>query len=143
MATEVHLPQFGMGMQEGKLLRWFKHEGERVQEGEPLCEVEAEKAIVEVPSPQSGYLSKIVVEVDRTVPVLEVLAIIESASEVSVAEPSSRKTALGQSAGPSRPSPSVSPADTKARPHSVQVTPLARRVAKDLGIDLREVKGTG
>jgi pyruvate dehydrogenase E2 component (dihydrolipoamide acetyltransferase) len=143
MATEVRLPQFGMGMQEGKLLRWFKHEGERVQEGEPLCEVEAEKAIVEVPSPQSGYLSKIVVEVDRTVPVLEVLAIIESASEVSVAEPSSRKTALGQSAGPSRPSPSVSPADTKARPHSVQVTPLARRVAKDLGIDLREVKGTG
>src|SRR5215470_8652024 len=89
MATEVRLPQFGMGMQEGKLLRWFKHEGEHVLEGEPLCEVEAEKATVEVPSPESGLLTRIVVEVDQTVPVLEVLAIIEPSGEPSAVRPPS------------------------------------------------------
>jgi len=145
MATEVRLPQFGMGMQEGKLLRWFRHEGEQVQEGEPLCEVEAEKAIVEVPAPQSGLLSRIIVEVDTTVPVLEVLAIIESSSQPSSARPN--RDALPEQA-PTRPAskpPSVSPAATtiEGRPHNVQVTPLARRVAKDHGVELSEVKGTG
>jgi pyruvate dehydrogenase E2 component (dihydrolipoamide acetyltransferase) len=146
MATEVRLPQFGMGMQEGKLLRWFKHEGEPVQEGEPLCEVEAEKAIVEVPSPQSGLLTRIIVEVDRIVPVLEVLAIIESSSEAFSARRNDRDTLIEEAtAAAAFQSPSASPATAaiQERPHSVQVTPLARRVAKDHGIELHEVKGTG
>jgi pyruvate dehydrogenase E2 component (dihydrolipoamide acetyltransferase) len=144
MATEVRLPQFGMGMQEGKLLRWFKHEGERVQEGEPLCEVEAEKAIVEVPSPQSGLLSRIIVEVDRTVPVLEVIAIIESSGEASNARPNNPDRLDAQETRPPQTvSVSASSASREARPHNVQVTPLARRVAKDHGIELREVTGTG
>jgi len=145
MATEVRLPQFGMGMQEGKLLRWFKHEGEQVQEGEPLCEVEAEKAIVEVPSPQSGLLSRIIVEVDRTVPVLELLAIIESSSEPSHARPNRDMPAAQAPTRPASQPPSVSPAaaTTEGRPHNLQVTPLARRVAKDHGVELSEVKGTG
>jgi pyruvate dehydrogenase E2 component (dihydrolipoamide acetyltransferase) len=146
MATEVRLPQFGMGMQEGKLLRWFKHEGEQVQEGEPLCEVEAEKAIVEVPSPQSGLLTRIIVEVDRTVPVLEVLAIIEPSSGVSSARSNNRDAPVEEAAagaGFHPPSGSPTTAAAQARPHNVQVTPLARRVAKDQGIELRDVKGIG
>jgi pyruvate dehydrogenase E2 component (dihydrolipoamide acetyltransferase) len=146
MAMEVRLPQFGMGMQEGKLLRWFKHEGEQVEEGEPLCEVEAEKAIVEVPSPQSGVLTRIVVEVDRTVPVLEVLALIESPGEWSSASPRPADTPVAQATAgvalqPSSVPSTTSPVEAGAR--GLQVTPLARRVAKDHGIDLREVKGTG
>ncbi len=146
MAIEVRLPQFGMGMQEGKLLRWFKREGEPVQEGEPLCEVETEKATVEVPSPQSGLLLRIVVEVERTVPVLEVLAIIGSPGEVSSGMPNNRDTLIAKAdaeAALQQPSVSSTPTATGARLQSVQVTPLARRVAKDQGIDLREVKGTG
>jgi pyruvate dehydrogenase E2 component (dihydrolipoamide acetyltransferase) len=160
MATEVRLPQFGMGMQEGKLLRWFKHEGEPVEEGEPLCEVETEKATVEVPSPQSGLLTRIMVEVDRTVPVLEVLALIESAHDRLSSAPPHPPDALAQAAaaGPARqshassgqagvsvPATSVAGAATLGDMASrgVQVTPLARRVAKDLGIDLNEVRGTG
>lgn len=146
MATEVRLPQFGMGMQEGKLLRWYKHEGERVQEGEPLCEVETEKATVEVPAPQSGLLTRIIVEVDRTVPVLEVLAVIEPSGEASSARPTIRGTAVEETAAGAAiqpASPSRTSAATHARPHGVQVTPLARRVAKDHGIELSEVNGTG
>jgi pyruvate dehydrogenase E2 component (dihydrolipoamide acetyltransferase) len=146
MTTEVRLPQFGMGMQEGKLLRWFKHEGELVQEGEPLCEVETEKATVEVPSPQSGLLTRIIVEVERSVPVLEVLALIESSSEVSSARPDGHDTTVAEAAArTARQRPSVSPttAAIAAPPRNVQVTPLARRVAKDHGIDLHEITGTG
>ena len=125
MATEVRLPQFGMGMQEGKLLRWFKHEGERVEEGEPLCEVEAEKAIVEVPSPQSGLLTRIIVEVDRTVPALEVLAIIESSGEASTARSNNRERLVKQA--PAKPAPqpasaSASTATSEGHQHNVQVT---------------------
>jgi pyruvate dehydrogenase E2 component (dihydrolipoyllysine-residue acetyltransferase) len=146
MATEVRLPQFGMGMQEGKLLRWFKHEGELVQEGEPLCEVEAEKATVEVPSPQSGLLARVIVEVDRTVPVLEVLAIIESSSDVSSAGAINHEKTIAQAAAGTtiqQPSAVPTPAPTGAPLRNVQATPLARRVAKDHGIDLGEVNGTG
>jgi pyruvate dehydrogenase E2 component (dihydrolipoamide acetyltransferase) len=144
MATEIRLPQFGMGMQEGKLLRWFKHEGEHVEEGEPLCEVEAEKAVVEVPSPQSGLLTRIIVEVERTVPVLEVLALIEPSGELSAARPSD--AAMPAAEGVPRAGleqRSASSAPTGARTHGVQVTPLARRVAKEHGVDLNEVRGTG
>jgi len=145
MATEVRLPQFGMGMQEGKMLRWFKHEGETVEEGEPLCEVETEKATVEVPTPQSGRLARILVEVERTVPVLEVLAIIESPSELRSWAPPKERAVNGAAAVGEAPQP---PAAVHARPSAatvanVQVTPLARRVAKEHGIDLREVRGTG
>src|SRR5260370_9003557 len=76
MATEVRLPQLGMGMQEGKVLRWFKSEGDRVQEGDPLCELETEKANVEVPAPEGGILSQIVAEVRATIPVFEVLGVL-------------------------------------------------------------------
>jgi pyruvate dehydrogenase E2 component (dihydrolipoamide acetyltransferase) len=145
MATEVRLPQFGMGMQEGKLLRWFKHEGEKVEEGEPICEVETEKATVEVPAPQSGLLTRILVQVDRTVPVLEVLALIESPGEVSSSTLPASKLALATtaptSAAPQPPARALQPRPMDSS--HIQVTPLARRVAKEHGINLHEVRGTG
>src|SRR5271167_3206047 len=86
MATEVLLPQFGMGMQEGKILRWLKEIGDPVEEGEPLLEIEAEKVTVEVPSPRSGILARIMAEVDETVPVREVIAIIMTPQEAASAD---------------------------------------------------------
>lgn len=77
MATEVKLAQFGMGMSEGTPSRWLKQEGESVTEGETLVEVEAAKAVVEVVAPVSGTLTKILVQVDETVPVYSVLALID------------------------------------------------------------------
>jgi pyruvate dehydrogenase E2 component (dihydrolipoamide acetyltransferase) len=134
-----------MGMQEGKVLRWFKHEGESVHEGEPLCEVETEKATVEVPSPRSGLLTRIIVEVNSTVPVLEVLAVITSPSEAASAPPAPESPSKSTQPGPTAASLRVSSAQENTResgPHA-QVTPLARRVAKDHGVDLRDVGGSG
>lgn len=74
--VEVRLPQWGMGMQDGTLVRWLKREGDPVQQGEPLAEVESAKVTGEVEAPVSGILEKIVVPEDTTVPVRAVICII-------------------------------------------------------------------
>ncbi len=61
MAIEVRLPQYGMAMQEGTIVQWFKHEGDRVEAGELLAEIEAEKATEELAAPESGVLEQILV----------------------------------------------------------------------------------
>jgi pyruvate/2-oxoglutarate dehydrogenase complex dihydrolipoamide acyltransferase (E2) component len=77
MTTEVNLPQFGMGMTEGTVELWLKSEGDAVIEGEDLAEVEAEKTTVVVVAPETGTLSKILVQPGETVPVFTPLALIE------------------------------------------------------------------
>lgn len=81
MTFEVRLPQYGMGMQDGVILRWYKQEGEPVMAGEPICEVEAAKAVVEVEAPVSGTLARIVVPAEQTALVREVIAIIHEESD--------------------------------------------------------------
>src|SRR6266851_4543948 len=147
MATEVRLPQFGMGMQEGKVLRWFKHEGDQVREGDPLCELETEKANVEVPAPAGGVLSQIVAEVGATIPVFEILGVLAAAGEPAPPRRgvvAGKKDGTARSAGVSNPSPNMGAAITsEGGSRGPQVTPLARRVAKEHGIELNGVTGTG
>lgn len=75
----VVLPQYGMGMQDGEIVRWLKQPGDVVSEGDTLVEVEAAKTTVEVPSPVSGTLTRIVAEVGETIDVRAPIAIIETA----------------------------------------------------------------
>ncbi|WP_159978874.1 MULTISPECIES: biotin/lipoyl-containing protein [unclassified Novosphingobium] len=72
------LPQYGMGMQDGEIVRWLKQVGERVEEGENLVEVEAAKTTVEVPAPVSGILLRILVDSGDTVDVRAAIAVIET-----------------------------------------------------------------
>lgn len=74
---EVNLPQFGMGMTEGTIVNWLKQEGDPVVEDEEIAEVEAEKTTVMVVAPETGTLTKIVVQPGETVPVFTTLAYIE------------------------------------------------------------------
>ncbi|WP_448501221.1 lipoyl domain-containing protein [Sphingomonas sp.] len=74
---KILLPQFGMGMQDGEITRWFRQVGERVEAGEPLLEVEAAKTTVEIPSPGSGTLVEILAEEGATVDVRAHIATIE------------------------------------------------------------------
>jgi pyruvate/2-oxoglutarate dehydrogenase complex dihydrolipoamide acyltransferase (E2) component len=74
---ELRLPQFGMGMQDGTVVKWHKREGDRVGEGEVLLDVEAAKANVEVQSPCTGVLRQILVAQEQNVPVQTVLALID------------------------------------------------------------------
>jgi pyruvate dehydrogenase E2 component (dihydrolipoamide acetyltransferase) len=134
-------------MQEGKVLRWFKHEGDQVQEGDPLCELETEKANVEVPAPEGGVLSQIVAEVGATIPVFEILGVLAAAGEPA---PPRRSVVAGKKDGTAHSTvASSSPVNVGAAITSdggsrgPQITPLARRVAKEHGIELNGVTGTG
>lgn len=77
MPTEVRLTQFGMGMQEGTIVEWLFEEGDEVAEGEPIVDVDAEKAVAQVVAPVSGRLTRIVAAAGETVPVRAVIAVID------------------------------------------------------------------
>ncbi|MBW2388848.1 MAG: biotin attachment protein [Deltaproteobacteria bacterium] len=76
MNTEIHVPQWGMGIKECKVLEWLKAEGDRVTEGEPIAELETAKTTQELESPASGILTKILVPEGETVPVRSVIGVI-------------------------------------------------------------------
>lgn len=138
MAVEVRLPQWGMGMQEGTVVRWLKSEGEPVREGEALAEVEAAKVNEEVEAPASGILERVLVAEGDTVPVREVLAMISPAGEARAGAEEARATA----APAERVSTSPAPAPASRAPR-VQASPRTRRLARELGIDLGEIRGSG
>lgn len=75
--AEVKMPQWGMNMTEGYVVEWLKKEGDRVEAGEPLVEIEAAKANDTVEAPVAGTLARILVSADETVPVQTVLAVID------------------------------------------------------------------
>ncbi len=136
MATEIRLPQWGMGMREGTIVQWHKKEGESVNEGEPLVEVEAEKVTSEVIATGSGVLLRIQVAEGSTVSVRTVLGLIGAPGEI-IPEAEPARTPMPVEAG-SEPKTASEP--TAAQ---VQVTPVARRMAKEHGIDLTKVRGSG
>jgi pyruvate dehydrogenase E2 component (dihydrolipoamide acetyltransferase) len=146
MATEIVLPQWGMEMQDGTIIKWLKKEGDPVQEGEPLLELETAKLETEIESTVSGVVAHILVSEGDTVPVRTVLAIVAAPGE-EVARPSvTAPVALAAPAGPATPSLAT------ATPHSggqvaarvaAEVVPAARRMAQQHGIDLAQVQGTG
>jgi pyruvate dehydrogenase E2 component (dihydrolipoamide acetyltransferase) len=136
MAAEIRLPQWGMGMREGTIVQWLKKEGEPVNEGDPLVEVEAEKVTSEVTASGSGVLLRILVAEGSTVPVRTVLGLIGAPGEI-IPEAEPARTPMPVEAG-SEPKTASEP--TAAQ---VQVTPVARRMAKEHGIDLTKVRGSG
>jgi pyruvate dehydrogenase E2 component (dihydrolipoamide acetyltransferase) len=142
MATEVILPRLGQGMESGTIVRWLKSEGEEVQKGEPLFELDTDKVTQEVEAEAAGVLLKIAVA-EGEVPVGETVAFIGSEGEdvpdvpARAAEPEERQAEpkAESAAVPARP-----PATSNGR---LKASPLARRLARERGIDLGSVRGTG
>lgn len=139
--AEVRMPKMGDGMEEGTINTWLKNEGDQVNAGEPIAEVETDKANVEISAYESGVLTKIVVQQGQTVPVGEVIAHIGAVAE--------KRSGNGAHSGPEG---SLTgdveiggDSDTENSPQSerVKASPLARKKAKELGIDLARVSGTG
>jgi len=81
VATSVHVPQWGMGIQECRIVRWLKQEGESVREDEPLAELETAKAERELEAPATGVLARVLVPAGEVVPVRSVIAIITEPGE--------------------------------------------------------------
>lgn len=137
MAIEIVLPQWSMGMADGTIVRWLKQEGDEVTQGEPLVEVEAAKVTSEVEAEVSGVLARILVEEGETVPVRTPLCVIGVAGEMRAGVATPPKPAV--SATETTPSPSPAAVSQFAG----QVTPIARKMAKEHGIELAQVQGSG
>jgi pyruvate dehydrogenase E2 component (dihydrolipoamide acetyltransferase) len=140
MAYEVQMPKWGLTMKTGKIARWSVQEGERVEKGKPLLEVETDKITNVVEAPESGVLLKILVAKGQTAAVKSVIAVIGQPGEnVDAWEAQGQPVAEG---APKAPASKAAPAG-KAAGGEVRAMPAARRAAKELGIDLAQVAGTG
>lgn len=134
MVAEVRMPKLGAIMTEGIIVEWLKEEGEAVQKGETLLMVETEKVSVEVPSEDSGVLLKIVATEGTEAPVGDVIGYIGEPGETpDEVEPKSTAEA---------PTPAVAPQRSRGR-SSVRASPMARKLARERGIDLSQVAGSG
>jgi pyruvate dehydrogenase E2 component (dihydrolipoamide acetyltransferase) len=134
MAYEFKLPDLGEGLTEGEIARWLVAEGDVIEEDAPLVEIQTDKTTVEIPSPAAGRVARILVDEGDVVPVGTVLVVIgDGDGEVpAAAQPEASDTVLQASAGPA-----AAPAGR------VQATPLVRRIAQELGVDIGSVTPTG
>lgn len=140
MATEIKMPRFGMTMKKGKVAKWLKQEGDAIGKGEPLFEVETEKITNTVQSVAAGVLFQIVIQSGETVPVGAVVAVVAEPGEapgriegIKMGEVEDVKAA-----------PAGMPAGEGPKEKGyVVASPAAKRLAKELGVDIARVTGTG
>jgi pyruvate dehydrogenase E2 component (dihydrolipoamide acetyltransferase) len=133
VAYEFKLPDLGEGLTEGEIARWLVEEGQDVAEDAPLVEIATDKTTVEIPSPASGKVSRILVAEGEVVPVGTVLVVIGGDGPTGPVPVPGTEPRPEKASTPARP-----PGDPKVR-----ATPLVRKVAQELGIDLASVAGTG
>jgi len=133
MTREFRLPDLGEGISEGEILKVLVHEGDTVSEDQLLFEVETDKAAIEIPSPYAGRIGRIHVEAGQTVPVGAVLVTFDG----DAGEPGEAAAEIATTAPPAM------PAGEEEAPGVAPATPATRRRARELGVDLRSVAGTG
>lgn len=147
MAIEIIMPKLGVDMQEGEIIEWKKQEGDFVNEGDVILEMMSDKTSMELEAEESGVLLKIVHGNGATVPVTEVIAYIGAEGETveagsaAVVEPAAAIEEV-----PAGRTPVIVAPATAAKPQGggkVRATPAARKLARELGIDLGLVPGTG
>lgn len=144
MADTVSMPKLGFDMAEGTLVRWVKAEGEAVVKGDVLAEIETDKATVEVESPYSGVVARHLVDEKAIVPVGVAIAIIAAPGEkVEVGEPEKAEKATPAAAAPASPVAPAPVARVEVAAGPVKASPLARKMAMDVGVSLDTIKGSG
>jgi len=144
LATSMVMPQMGYDMHEGKVVRWLKKEGEEVIRGEVIAEIETDKATVEYEAYTGGVMAMIVAAEGVTIPVGGLIAVITAPGE-AIPEDILTDAALAASPAPAAseaPSPGASAAPAESD-GEVRASPLARRLAKERGVDLSAITGTG
>jgi pyruvate dehydrogenase E2 component (dihydrolipoamide acetyltransferase) len=156
MATEIKLPRLGQGMESGTIVKWLKSEGDAVEKGEPLYELDTDKVTQEVEADATGVLLKIAVQ-EGEVPVGQTVAVIgEQGEEIAIQTAPEQPQAEGSRA-PARDAERKrgSEASTDTEPERpsgngatrsdgrIKASPLARRIARERGVDLGQLRGTG
>ncbi|HPZ76914.1 MAG TPA: dihydrolipoamide acetyltransferase family protein [Thermosynergistes sp.] len=143
MATVVTMPKLGLTMTEGSVSKWHKKEGERVEKGEIIAEVATDKINYELEAPESGVLRKILIGPDAKVPVTAPIAIIAEADEdISGLMPKGTAGAAPATQAEVKAPPAPVAAQAPAT-QAIKASPAAKKLAKDHGVDLSLVTGTG
>ena len=159
MAVDVVMPQMGESIFEGTITKWLKKPGDKVERDEPLFEISTDKVDAEIPSPSAGVLKEIKANEGQTVPINTVVAVIDAAGSAAAA-PQAPAKAPAAAAPPPAPAPRPAPAAPALAAAAPAVTapaaaapskdggrihssPLVRRMAKEHGIDLSTIQGTG
>ena len=157
MASKVIMPKLSPTMEEGQIARWLKKEGDKVSMGEPLAEIDTDKATMEMQALSNGVLRKILVNEGESAPLGQLIAVIGEADEdISsvISEAPAKQTAPNAAAPAPAAAPSPQPAAADANGHARQapaqsesgrmiVSPLAARMAAEAGLDLRTLHGSG
>ena len=144
MATSIVMPQLGYDMREGTVVRWVKQEGDEVVANEVIAEIETDKAVVEFKPTTGGVLRRIVAGEGEAVPVGELIAVIGDADEAlpdDLGVPAPAAAPAEPAAAPSAPPPPAPGA--AASTGEVRASPIARRLARERGVDLAAITGTG
>ncbi len=137
---EFKLPDIGEGIADGEILKWMVREGDRVAEDQPLVEVMTDKVNVQIPSPRSGSVARILAKEGEMVKVGQVIVVIAEEGE-SIGPERTRASVIGEAEG--RGAPQVQVSDFVTPADRVLATPATRRIARELGVDLTKVRGTG
>ncbi|MEO8593363.1 MAG: 2-oxoglutarate dehydrogenase, E2 component, dihydrolipoamide succinyltransferase [Candidatus Solibacter sp.] len=163
--TDVIMPQMGESIVEGTLTKWLKKPGERIERDEPLFEISTDKVDTEIPSPAAGTLAEVLVEEGKTVGINTVVARIDEGG-TGAAKPAESKPAGAPAPPAAAPEPPATPAPAAAAPEAPAapappatpvappqaeapaepagpLSPLVRKMARELNVDLAQVKGTG
>ena len=139
------MPKCGLTMVEGTIVRWVCNEGDAVEEGDPLVEIETEKANMEVPAPSAGVVARLVADVGAVIAVGEVLAILEGSDSGDVHTSVPASAPPGRTDSPVQVSDSNQALGVKERRDDREggASPFARRIARELGVDISKIRGTG
>lgn len=155
MATNVTMPKMGYDMEEGKILRWLKNEGDAVVKGEPIAEIETDKVAIEIEAFANGVLAKILTPAGESQKVGAAIGIIAAKGEkvdAPAADASPKGEDAGKAAKAAAPAgegtaPEAPAAEPAARAEKtgerIFASPLAKRIAADTGVDLASVQGSG
>jgi 2-oxoglutarate dehydrogenase E2 component (dihydrolipoamide succinyltransferase) len=143
MAIDVAIPEMGESISEVVLIEWLKSAGEYVERDEPLCVLETDKANVELPSPDAGVLQPLK-EVDETLSVGDVIARLEEGEGTAAATPVAEPIAVVTEVAESTPAPeAVAVAEETSGDEAVVLSPAARLLVEEHGLDATQIKGTG
>ncbi|KIE58343.1 pyruvate dehydrogenase [Methylacidiphilum kamchatkense Kam1] len=142
---EITMPLLSPSMSEGQIVRWLKKEGDPIQEGEVIAEIETDKAIMDLEAFESGVLKKILLPEGGRAPVNAPIALIESESEEAISAPQVQKEAMEtkETSSLTKPIGQLREVTTKEPSQRIKSSPLARKIAREEGIELSSIQGTG
>ncbi|PWH20378.1 MAG: hypothetical protein DDG59_00405 [Anaerolineae bacterium] len=139
-ANEIVMPRMGLTMESGVFIKWLKQEGETVRSGEPLFEIETDKSVVEVEALEDGILTELLAQPGETYAVGAVLGYLSPKGAIS---PTQSATLPESPASVAKSEPGMIPSTTLAQPTKPKASPAARRLARQLGVNLSQVVGSG